>query len=96
MDRLSDLMPRVLNKRGLKGQAQAAQATWIARQWLTEQLPLNNEEIHIDRFAEATLWLSVDSAIAAQECQQIVHMLQDHLKKELGVPVESVRITRSS
>jgi hypothetical protein len=93
MDRLSLLLPKVLHRRGLKVQADASLIVFRANEWLKENGA--SEDILAIKLKEGTLFLSVESPVAAQECHALSEDLLLALHKEYpAVPLKSIRIAR--
>jgi hypothetical protein len=97
MDRLQDLLPAVLRKRGLHGHAEAALVVHNATRWIAERLPLMAADLHPVSFRDGTLLIHADQAIAAQECCMASEELLSHLRLEMpDTQIESIRTVRSS
>ncbi|MDB4977933.1 MAG: hypothetical protein JWM56_119 [Candidatus Peribacteria bacterium] len=96
MDRISSLLPKVLQKRGLQAQATASHIVHIAQEWLRQALPQFSADLHVERYSDATLYISAAHSIAAQECQQVLPLLKIYLQKEGGVKnLEGIQLTRA-
>jgi len=95
MDRLSLLLPGILHKRGLHSQAKASLVVHQATEWLHGALPLFITDLDVLKFADGTVTIAAKNSIAAQECQQVLPLLQEYLVKDCQqTGIESLQITR--
>lgn len=95
MDKVSDLIGRVLSKRGLKGQAQAAYVTHMTANWISEQLPDVSEQIHVRKFSDLKLEICCDHPIASQELRNKSEDLKKYLSAFDGISEPEIIISRS-
>ena len=95
MDRLSSLLPKVLRKRGLQGQAQEALVMHCARRWLTEHLPSCQDAVSVTKCANGILFVKCATMSALQECQAVLADLKGFLIKETAVQLEEIRATQA-
>ena len=96
MDHLSQVLARILHKRGLAPHANAALMKNRADAWLRAALPAFATQIGVVRVQNAELVIGCVHSIAAQECQARIAELITYLQRELpSVRIESVRIIRT-
>lgn len=98
MDRVSELLPKVLQKRGLKDAADAAVVMHHATQWLHEKLPLFLEagELTVTGCKQGALIVSSTHPIASQECIAFKEELLQFLREGCGhIQVAELRIVRA-
>lgn len=95
MDKVSDLIPRVLSRRGLKDQANASYVTYAATEWITQNMPMFSDAIHVLSLKDSVLKIACDHPIASQELVQQVEALRSHLGSLGGVAPPEVVISRS-
>ncbi len=96
MDQLSSILPRVLHKRGLHGQATAAHVTHKAMEWLKMALPGVASQLQVDTFKDGVLTINSSHSIAAQECMPLLPSLTEFLLRECkGVTIREIRVTRA-
>ena len=94
---MSDLLPKVLRKRGLADHANAALATHRAQGWLHKELPALRGMARVLCLQGGELQIGCSHAIAAQECQACVEGLLAYLQENCpGVVIRSVRVVRST
>jgi len=93
MDRLSTLIPRALQKHGLKGQADASVVVHNANLWLSaHEAPEGTKAIVLK---DGTLSIEVTSSTAGQECNALSEELLDFLKKQYpDVRISYIRVVR--
>ncbi len=92
---LSSLLPKVLQKRGIKGEVDAALVVHRANLWIQKHLPDFREEIEAWTYREGLLIISTANSIAAQECQSQSHDLLASLHTDFpSMTIEKVRIVR--
>ena len=96
MDRVSDLMGKVLSKRGLKDEAKAAHLVFLATVWIEENLPDVSQKLHPKQMIGSSLLVESDHSIASQELQNASEKLKTALYDQAGVKVTEVRITLSN
>jgi hypothetical protein len=96
MDKISHVLPKVLQRRGLKDHAQGAHATHAARKWFESHLPHIAPFIGDMKIVETALHISCSHSIALQECQaQNAHLIE-YLRLECPFGgIKEVRYTRS-
>ena len=95
MDRVKDLLGRVLRKRGLLNEAASAHAVYLANAWITSAMPLFADSLRAVNIKESTLMIECMHSVAAQEMMQRSQELQEYLRKEASVSLGSVRVLRS-
>lgn len=93
MDHISNLIPRVLSKKGLKDQATASYAVHLARQWIEQQLPQVWQNLHPKKVADGVLTIDSDHSIASQELSQKSADLMKYLNAAEGISIREVRIS---
>ena len=94
MDHISSLLPRVLKKRGLHGQALASLAVHHAQAWLASHLPEHAGVLLVKKLSDGTLHISAENSIAAQECSFRSEELKRFLQRECETTITEVRIVR--
>ena len=95
MDSLQSILPKVLNRRGLRTEADASFVVYRAQQWLAVALPRFADALLVTTFSHSTLNISSRHGIASQECQQLLSALQDYLRRECGVKTApAIRLVR--
>jgi len=94
MDKISALLPKVLNKRGLRREADASLVVYAANAWLhANHAP---EEAIATTYARGELTIAVQNAIAGQECYALHDDLLLALQNKFPVlPIQRIRIHRS-
>ena len=94
MDKISALLPKVLNKRGLRHEADASLVVYTANVWLqTNHAP---KDAMATTYVRGELTLTVQNAIAGQECYALHDDLLLALQKKFPVlPIQRIRIHRS-
>ncbi|ALM09801.1 MAG TPA: hypothetical protein DEB30_03925 [Candidatus Peribacter riflensis] len=97
MDRLSHILPAVLQKRGLTQHADAALVLHRASAWLSEHLPAHRTILTPRALQEdGTLLIECDQSSAAQECLAALPHLKIFLREECGfLPVRTIRLVRT-
>lgn len=97
MDRVADLLTKVLQRRGLADHAQAALAVHRAQAWLKQHLPHIHSVLRVARLHEGTLEIECGHAIAAQECQAQVPGLLSYLQENgKNLKIHSIRLIRGT
>jgi hypothetical protein len=95
MDSLRSLLPKVLRKRGLHGQAVSSLVTFRAKQWLDRELPALADMFEVKSYANAILTIACGNSIAAEECHFLLPSLQEHLSRECsGIVLTEIRLIR--
>ncbi len=98
MDHIRTLLPKVLQKRGLAGQADASLIRHQAMNWLHTKLPALCEsgDVRVGSYKENVLTLKVGHSIAGQECQELSLEFMAYLQKECGHSrLENIRVERA-
>lgn len=95
MDRLSDLMGKVLSRRGLKDQAQASHVVYLAQVWIEERIPTVSAYLKVKSLRDGILSIESSHAIASQELKQQAQALLQHLRDSVDVPISDIAIQRS-
>lgn len=94
MDSIGSILPRVLHRRGLRTQAQAAHVTHKATLWLAAALPQLCDQLRVEHVKDGLLVLSASHPIAAQECVPLLPGLREYLERECTAAVREVRLIR--
>lgn len=92
MDRISQLIPKVLSKKGLKDQAQASYTVYSCREWIYEHLPSVAQQLHPKKISDGVLTVHSDHSIASQELSQAKEELLEYLRGLDGVTVTDLHI----
>lgn len=98
MDHISSLLPKVLHKRGIKGQVDASFVIHITANWLFDRLPTYFEQgdLRVKSCKDNVVNIEVNHSIVAQECQALTSELLAYLQQETpNMAIEQVRITRA-
>lgn len=96
MDRVSDLLPVVLRKRGLHTPVEASFVVTTAQRWLTDHLPSLVSELHATTFRDGTLTVRADNPIALAEGSLLKASLLKELQRSCAsAAVREVRFVRS-
>ncbi len=96
MDRVSQLIPKVLSKRGLKDQAGASHAVYRAIDWLHSQSSSLGEQCIITTLQDGVLTIECQNSIAMQEMQALSEKLKEELNRISGVCVQRIAVIRST
>lgn len=95
MDKLSLVLPKVLQKRGLAKHANGALVAHRAKDWLGKKLPQLETFVKVARIQDGVLFLSCSHSVALQECQGSVAELLQYLRVECPFePILDVRVVR--
>lgn len=95
MDKISKLIPKVLAARGLKSQADASYAVYLAVDWLHTQSVGLAEQCIVTTLKDQTLTVECLHSIALQEMQQKSEDLKAYLNSFEGIVVRAISIIRS-
>ncbi|MDD5041463.1 MAG: DciA family protein [Candidatus Peribacteraceae bacterium] len=98
MDRLSQILPKVLQSRGIKQHADAALVLHRAQAWIAENLSNLRTSVFPQSLQEdGTLLIECKDSAAAQECLSALPHLKVFLREECGfLPVRTIRLVRTS
>ena len=94
MDRLSSLIPSVLQKRGLYNEAQASMTVYRAKKWFTEMHPEAASMLTPHTLKDGVLTIYALHSIAQQEGVLLAPELLSFLQSEDKNAVSEVRCTR--
>jgi len=98
MDHIRTLLPKVLQKRGIYGQADASLLKHQAMNWLHEKMPglCESGDIRVQHFKDNVLHIATNHSIAAQECSAVSEALAEYLRKDCGHSrLETIRVGRA-
>lgn len=96
MDHVKTLLSKVLQRRGLLHEADAAHATHLAKAWIVEHLPDVAQFLHVRALKDGILSISSDHSIAAQECSEARLSLLSDLQRDCpSAGVREIRVSRS-
>ena len=96
MDRLSDLLPTVLKKRGLQPQSATHDVFTETHAWLAKELPASAASFRTRTFQNGILVLETHDAAALEACFTRADSLRLHLHSLFpAAAVSSVRIIQS-
>ena len=95
MDKISQLIPKVLEKKGLKDQASASYAVYLAIDWLHAQSGALGEHCIVTTLKDQVLTIECLHSIAMQEIHQKSDDLLSHLNSFCDISVRSISIIRS-
>ena len=95
MERISFLLPKVLQKRGLKDEVDASHIVHIANVWLKENgAP---EDASAMKYQNRVLVIEVSTPVSAQECHGLSSDLLQILRtKHTALPPERILILRKA
>lgn len=94
MDRVSFLLPKVLQKRGLKDEVDASHLVHFANAWLREQKA--PEDALVAKYRNGVVVITVENSTSAQECYELSEdLLQALHKKFVLLPLEKIHILRN-
>lgn len=94
MDRLGNVLPGVLRKRGLFQHAHASSVVIRAQEWLGKHVAV--EGVKALSFKDNTLQISCENSIGLQECQMAVESLKTYLEQEFRMKeLPSIRLSRA-
>ena len=79
MEKLSHLLPGVLQKRGLHAHAHGAHAVFVVQEWMKECFPSLQSEVTARVVKEGVLTIACAHSIALQEVQMRVKELLAYL-----------------
>lgn len=95
MDKLSLVLPKVLQRRGLAKHANGALVAHRAKSWLDARLPQMETFVRVEKFKDGTLFLACSHSVALQECQGSTAELLQFLQLECPFePVLDIRVIR--
>lgn len=94
MDKISSLIPKVLNKRGLKDEAQASYVVFLATEWIAEQLPALAEQVQVESMRDGVLSIETSHSAVSQEIAVQKEALLAHLNSFEGILLREVCIQR--
>jgi|GEM_PF-868972 hypothetical protein len=95
MDKISHLIPRVLGKRGLKGEASASYITYIATNWIERTLPTFKHNLEVTKLQDGRLVIESSHPIASQELSLKIEELKSNINAHEGININEIMITRS-
>ncbi|MFA5800718.1 MAG: hypothetical protein WC840_07280 [Candidatus Peribacteraceae bacterium] len=96
MDRLSQILPKVLRKRGLHEAAVGSQAVVSAQAWISSTFPAFRHSLSAIRIEHGCIVVEADDSIALTECSQRAEELLRHLWHTVPeAKVERVRVVRT-
>lgn len=93
MDRLSNVLPKVLRRRGLAEHATGALVVYKARQWLREKFPAFADQVDAKNVRENVLMVECKHSIALQEVKNAETDLIGYLSQEC--PMAGIREIRT-
>ena len=93
MDRISFLLPKVLEKRGMKNEADASLLVHTANIWLSEHSAPEDAEATI--FKEDALMIECSSAASSQDCHALSEDLLSYLRQSFPhIPLKRIVLLR--
>jgi len=95
MDKISALIPKVLSRRGLKDQAGASYAVYLAVDWLHNVSVGLAEFCIVTTLKDGILTIECLNSVAMQELNQKSEELKAHLNAIDGISIRDITITRS-
>lgn len=94
MESLKDIAKRVLQKRGLKGQADASHIVFRAGMILHELSPALTSDVKMSHAKDGVLFIEVQSSVGMQACREFLPALERKLSEEFGMKIEA-RLVRA-
>ncbi len=95
MDRVKDLLGKVLRKRGLLNEAASAHTVYLANAWIASSMPSFFGSARAVTVKENTLFIECAHSVAAQEISQRSQELEKYLHRETANPLLSIRLLRA-
>jgi len=96
MDRLSQILPKVLRKRGLHEAAIGSQTVVSAQAWISSTFPAFKHSLSAIRIEHGCIVVEADNSIALTECSQRAEELLHYLQRIVPeAKVERVRVMRT-
>lgn len=96
MDRLSLILPKVLNKRGLQTQVLASLVTLKCREWIAANMGKVASMLTVTSHSDGWLEIDAANAIALSECTQRQAEMLESLRAQLPeARILGVRIVRA-
>jgi hypothetical protein len=95
MDKLSNLIPRVLRRRGLNDEATASYVTYLANQWIEDNLVEHKASLHVFKLTGCKLFIHSDHPIASQELSLVQEQLTTYLNSHEAMAIDEIMISRS-
>jgi predicted nucleic acid-binding Zn ribbon protein len=97
MDRLSLLLPKVLQKRGFHQLAVASGVVISAQRWMDAEMGMHAPALHARKFADGTLVVDAANPIALSELSRRIPQLLQILKEQLpDTPLAAIRCQRAA
>ena len=94
MQHISELLTKVLKKRGLQDHAEAAQVILHAQEWIIIELESFQDQLIAKSFRDNILLINADNSVCSQEMNHRIQDLKEHLSS-LDHQVFEIRIVRS-
>ena len=95
MDKISFVLPKVLQRRGLAKHANGALVAHRTKHWLDEHLPQMEAFVRVARIQDGVIFLSCTHSVALQECQGAAAELLQFIRIECPFePILDVRVVR--
>ena len=96
MQHISQILPRVLAKRGLQSEAEASLLLAKANQWLGEHLGNLVDDVRAMKIKDGAIILETKTAIATQEVFGLHRDLIAHLNAEMpSTKIQKIQIRRA-
>ena len=96
MDRISNLVPKVLKRKGLSDQATASYAVFLANECISEQFPDFVDIARAEKLSGGVLHISADTPHAVQEIEAIAESVLHHVNRYEGISVNEIRVFRKN
>lgn len=96
MDRVKDILPRVLKKRGVYDEVVASAVVASAAAWIRTNLPAYADDLAVSHAAQGRLHVKARSTVALMALKALEQTLLDHIAMsvEQGSPT-AVSVTRA-
>ncbi len=96
MERLGQILPAILRKRGLYDQGLASHTTLLASEWILRELPQYGNVLKAKRIDTGTVIIEAANSIAVQECTERSGDLLSYIQSTLPeAKIVSVRVVRA-
>ncbi|MDP7247140.1 MAG: DciA family protein [Candidatus Peribacteraceae bacterium] len=94
MYHIKELLPKVLKKRGLQDHAKASHVILHTQEWIITELEGYQDQLIAKSFKDGILLINAENSVCAQELNQVLLELKEHLS-EKGHNILEIRIIRS-
>ncbi len=92
MDKVSHLIPKVLQRRGLSDDANASYVVFLANEWIEEHLPQCCDHANVASYSAGAVHIEVDTPAMAEELSMVTKVLLQSLNRYEGIYVQEIRV----